>query len=437
MTTRPASILHVDMDAFFASVEALENPALRGKPLIVGGDGRRGVVASCSYEARYYGIKSAMPSVRAKRLCPHAVFVRGNYSRYEFYSRRMHEVFQEFTPIVEGLSLDEAFLDVSGATRLFGTPTEIAHAIRGRIADFGLSASVGVATTKHLAKLASEAAKPRPSKQGPIPGSGVVVIEEHEAQSFLFPLPVRAIWGIGPRTAERLVSAGIVTVGDIAQCSLDRLTAILGDHSATRLKDLAANRDDRAVEPHHEAKSVGHEQTFSHDQTTVEDVHRELARLADAVASRLRSSHVVGRTITVKVRFGDFRTYTRAKTIDTPTANGLKILRTAEALCAEFDVSRGIRLLGISMSKLAPANEQLDLMATPSTDETLDVVVDGIRSRFGESAVMPGLVAGVTGRGVLKRGERQWGPNAGDEKPHDDGPGDGSEGPRINSGGKG
>ena len=410
------------MDSFFASVEALEDPSLRNRPLIVGGDGTRGVVASCSYEARAYGIRSAMPSSRAKRLCPHAKFVNGRYHLYEKYSRQMHEVFARFTPLIEGLSLDEAFLDVTGSQRLFGTPTEIGWAIRDALfEDLGLHASVGVASTKHVAKLASVAAKPKATKGGPVGALGVLTVPADQALDFLHPLPVRAIWGVGPKAGDKLATIGIFTVGELANADIDRLRKALGVASAEHLYALAWNRDDREVVVERGAKSVGHEQTYATDLSTREQVHRQFVRLADAVSTRLRKQGQAGRTITIRIRYASFETITRSKTLPKPTANAQTMVEVAEAVTATLDFSVGIRLAGISVSNLAPYEEtgQLSLGADPAEQDDdepdprrnqLDQAIDVIRARYGDTAVVPGQLVEADGPRVLRRGQQQWGP---------------------------
>ncbi len=310
------TILHVDMDAFYAAVEVLEEPGLEGRPLIVGGSGPRGVVASASYEARAYGVRSAMPSVQARRLCPHAIFVPGRYDCYAEYSRRIHAIFHSYTPMVEGIALDEAFLDVSGGRRIFGNAVTIAGAIRRRILEeLGLRASVGVATSKFVAKLASEAAKPTASLSGIEEGPGIVVVEPGRELAFLHPKPVEALWGVGPATAARLRRLGVATIGDLARVPRAGLEAAVGTAAGRHLHDLAWGRDDRPVQPGRDIKSVGHEQTYAHDRDDSGELHREVVRMAEAVAGRLRAGGVAGRTVTLKVRFGDFATITRSQTL--------------------------------------------------------------------------------------------------------------------------
>jgi DNA polymerase IV len=412
---RERAILHVDMDAFYASVEQLVNPKLRNKPLIVGGDGARGVVASCSYEARYFGVRSAMPSSKAKRLCPQAIFVQGSYGLYEKYSREMHAIFKDYTPLIEGISLDEAFLDVTGAQRLFGAPEEIGWQIRDRVREqTGLNVSVGVATTKHVAKLASQAAKPKAAQGKPIPGLGVCAVPASEAITFLHALPVRALWGVGPAAADRLASIGVETVKQLANMPERVIASVLGNASAAHLHELAWNRDDREVIPERVAKSIGHEQTYPKDLHDKADMHRQLVRLIDGVTLRMRAESVVGRTVHLKVRFATFRTITRSRSLKKLTANSPAILHVADELLNAVDTSEGVRLLGVSMSNLEDGTEaeQLQFLDGQEINNELDDTIDLIRQRFGDASVVPSSLVGGKSPGRFQRGERQWGPNA-------------------------
>lgn len=417
------SILHVDMDAFFASVEILEHPELADKPVVVGGSGARGVVASCNYEARRYGIRSAMPSRRAQRLCPRAVFVDGNYGRYEEYSKKMHAILEEFTPLVEMLSIDEAFMDVAGAQRLWGPAEEIAHKVRATIRErLRLSACVGAATTKHLAKIASVDAKPKIVDGRIVVGSGVKVVTPEQTVEYLHPLPIRRLWGVGPKTSERLEHNGIHTVADIARMDMTALRRIAGEAGAEHLAALAANEDDREVVAERGAKSIGHEQTFVADLKTRDEVNTALLRLSDAVASRLRTQQMAARTLSVKIRFADFETISRAFTLEDPAASTAVFSSTAQRLADQIDIARGVRLLGVSVSNLSAARDpesqltlDLKLDGEDADHDRVDEVVDDIRRRFGSAAVMPATLAGNNGRGVLRRGERQWGPSKEDE----------------------
>jgi DNA polymerase-4 len=421
-------ILHVDMDAFYAAVEVLADPSLAGKPVIVGGAGARGVVASCSYEARSYGVRSAMPSLRAKRLCPHAVFVAGRYDLYQEYSRRLHGVLTSFTPLVEGIALDEAFLDVTGGRRLWGSGPEIGAAIRaGVLAETGLWCSVGVAPSKFLAKLASEAAKPRAGPPGspPSPGLGVKVIVPGEELAFLHPLPVEALWGVGPATRRRLDRFGIRTVGDLAALPEATLTGALGESHGRHLHALAWGRDDRPVEPDRAVKSVGHEETYANDHYSRPALREEALRLSDAVANRLREAGVAGRTVTIKVRFASFQTITRSRTVPTPLGGGAAVARVALELLEAVDPSPGVRLLGVSVSNLAPRpGEQLRLGEDGGhegdREPAVARAVDEVRRRFGDTAVGPATLLRGDGLAVKRRGDQQWGPR-------DSGPGNGVE----------
>ncbi len=419
-TSSPRTILHVDMDAFYVAVEVRRRPELAGLPVVVGGTGPRGVVAAASYEARRYGIHSALPSMRAQRLCPSAIFLAGDFAAYEETSRDVHAVFRSFTPLVEGIALDEAFLDVSGATRLFGDGATIAALIRRQVSDeLRLTCSVGVATTKLLAKLASKAAKPTAGPGGVQPGPGVVVVAPGEELAFLHPLPVQALWGVGPATLERLRRLGVATVGDLAGIPEATLVHALGKANGRHLHHLAIGDDDRAVEPDRPVKSISHEQTFARDVDDRAELGLEVVRMADAVAARLRAQRLVGRTVTIKVRFGSFTTITRSVTAHEGLDTGPAIAGAARGLLDGVDPAPGVRLLGVAVSGLAPAvGEQLSL--GDGTDaagwSTATRAVDDVRQRFGPTAIGPASLVGQDGLKLTRRGRQQWGPD------HDDDP---------------
>jgi DNA polymerase-4 len=429
------------MDAFFAAVEVLDDPHLAGRPLVVGGIGRRGVVASCSYEARAFGIRSAMPSGQARRLCPHATFVAGRYDRYAEVSRAIHEIFGRYTPLVEGIALDEAFLDVSGARRLFGpAPTIAARIRRDVLEEVRLACSVGVAATKFVAKLASEAAKPRAALAGTIPGSGVVVVRPGAELAFLHPLPIEALWGVGPATAVRLRRLGVTTVGQLASVPVEALESSVGRASGRHLHQLARAIDLRPVQANQAPKSVGHEETWAYDRYDPADLHLQVVRMADAVAARMRRAGVTGRTVTLKVRFGDFRTVTRSQTLATGVDSGPTLAKVGAGLLARIDPSAGVRLLGLSVSSLVPGRAvstgaagqagQAVLGADPGEQMVLDLhlerdgpdagtpagwqaatgAVDEVRRRFGEAAVGPAALLVGSRLRLKRRGDTQWGP---------------------------
>ena len=408
------TILHVDMDAFFVSVELLRRPELRGRPVVVGGTGDRGVVAAASYEARAYGIFSAMPSARARRLCPSAEFLPGDHAHYGEVSERVMAIFRAYTRLVEPISLDEAFLDVTGARRSTGDGATVARRIRTEVQEReGLTCSVGVAPSKMLAKLASEAAKPRVSTNGPAPGSGVHVVAPGDELAFLHPLPARALWGVGPATLARLERLGVRTVGDIAGLPEPALVASLGAAHGRHLAHLSRAIDPRPVEPDQPLKSIGHEETFSADRYEADELRRDVVRMADAVAWRLRRGGFAGRTVTLKVRFSDFQTITRSSTLAATVDDGPAIARTALSLLAEVDPRPGVRLLGVSVSGLvAGAASQLsfDDAAAPDWHEASGAV-DAIRDRFGDRAIGPASAAGPGGLRVPRKGQQQWGPD--------------------------
>lgn len=405
--------LHVDMDAFFAAVELLRRPELAKRPVVVGGTGSRGVVAAASYIARAYGIRSAMPTAQARRLCPQAVFIAGDHARYAEVSQRLMQLFGEVTPLVEPLSLDEAFLDVRGALHGEDKAADIARELRSRVhAETGLTCSVGVSVNKFLAKLATERAKPRPSLNGPVFGPGVHVIPVGGELDFLHPLDVRELWGVGPATASRLSQIGIETVGDLAAQPLERLAKSLGEASARHLRRLAVGVDERPVEPQRELKSVGHEETFPSDLFDRGLLAGRLVRMADSVAARLRAAGMAGRTVTLKARFADFVTLTRSVTLRRPVDSTGAI---ADAACGLLDGivdERGIRLLGVSVSRLGERiAEQLSFDDFDRRSE-IDETIDEIRSRFGDAAVAPAsLVRPGFGIDRITRGGQQWGPD--------------------------
>src|SRR5256884_44933 len=357
------TILHIDLDAFYASVEQLADPSLRGRPVIVGGLGRRGVVAAASYEARKYGVHSAMPMGRARRACPDGVFLAPRFDAYGDASRSVMAILREVTPLVEPLALDEAFLDVGGARRLHGSAPEIAVALRRRVlAETGLVASVGVASTKFVAKLASDLAKP----------DGMLVVEAGTEIDFIHPLEVRRLWGVGPKTGERLAHLGARPPGALAPLSEETLFAPLGHGHARHLHSLAWNREERPVEPERAVKSIGHEETFPTDITERGVLGREVLRMAERVAERLRDARRMGRTVQLKLRYKDFRTITRSRTLPEPTNLAAEIAAVARALLDAVEIGAGIRLLGVAMQQLHALDGQDD-GAGPHDQLPLDI----------------------------------------------------------------
>ncbi|QOC91057.1 DNA polymerase IV [Micromonospora craniellae] len=376
-------ILHVDMDAFFASVEVRHRPELRGRAVVVGGVGPRGVVSSASYEARRYGVRSAMPTMRARVLCPHAVFLPPDFSRYSAASRAVMQIFRDITPLVEPLSLDEAFLDVAGARRLFGPPAAIARRIRERVAaEQELTCSVGVASSKFVAKLGSTRAKP----------DGLLVVPAAQVLDFLHPLPVAALWGVGERAEQSLLRLGLRTVGDLAQAPLGMLRTAVGAAAATHLHELAWGRDSRRVSPEHAEKSVGAEVTFDVDVHDPTEIRRTLLALAEKVGGRLRAGGQVGRTVSLKVRMADFRTVSRSRTLDVPTDVAREMFDTAWSLYTALAPGEQIRLVGVRAEGLTPADEtprQLALGAPERGWREAEVAADAAAARFGRSVIGP------------------------------------------------
>jgi DNA polymerase-4 len=377
------TILHVDMDAFYASVELLEHPDLVGTPVIVGGGGR-GVVLSATYEARAMGVHSAMPMSRARRVCPQATILEPHFERYTAISAAVRSIFDSVTPIVEPLSLDEAFLDVSGAVRRMGSPARIGDTIRARVADEqGITCSVGVATTKFVAKLATNHAKP----------DGLFVVPADGVVAFLHPLPVGALWGVGAKTEEQLHRLGLRTVGDIARTPVRTLQRALGQSAGAHLADLAWGRDQRRVVPDEPDRSVGAEETFAHDVDDPDVIHRELLRLSEKVTARMRRGGHVGRTVALKVRFADFTTITRSRTLTSPTDVAQEVYAVARALYDALGLERTrIRLVGVRMEQLGRRQEQARQLTLGEPDQgwrEAEVAIDAATARFGSQALRP------------------------------------------------
>ena len=395
-----ATILHADLDAFFASVELLDRPELRGKPVIVGHRSARSVVTAATYEARRYGVNSAMPMATALRRCRHAIVLEPHFDRYRHWSAVFFEVCRSTTPLVEVVGLDEGFLDVAGATRAVGTPKAAASLLRERVrAETGLVCSVGAAGSKFVAKLASSRAKP----------DGLLVIPVAETVAFLHPLPVSALWGVGGRTEERLRSRGISTVGDLAHAPEALLRRALGDASARHLHDLAWGIDARRVSVDREEKSIGHEVTFASDVASIEALRREALRISDELGARLRRAGVAARTVAIKVRWEDFTTVTRSATLADPTDSGRELYRTALGLLdalvgRDGEAMRPVRLFGVRGEQLtsrAPSALWDDGAGWRDTED----VIDAARERFGRAAIRPASLLGGAG-GTDRRDSR-------------------------------
>lgn len=373
-----AGILHVDMDAFYASVEVRDDPSLRGKAVIVGSPEARGVVSSATYEARRYGVHAAMPVARAMRLCPHAVIVPPHFDRYVETSGRVMDLFREVTPLVEPLSIDEAFLDVRGARRLWGSPGHIARMLRARVRErTGLTCSIGAAATKHVAKMASTMSKP----------DGLLIVAAADTDAFLAPLPVRSLWGVGPKAAEALQARGIRLVQDILDTPPRVLERTLGAASGHAVWELAHGRDARAVQPERVEKSVGHEETFRTDIADPVVLRAELRRLADRVGARLREAGWQAHTVSIKIRFADFSTVTRSVTLPEPTAVGQRIGVAAVELFDALARPLPVRLVGVRAERLAAAVDAPVLWDDDEGWRRVEGALDDAAARFGAGAV--------------------------------------------------
>jgi DNA polymerase-4 len=383
--TKEATILHADVDAFFAAVEQRDAPQLRGRPVIVGA----WVVLAASYEAKAHGVRTAMSVARARRLCPGATVVEPRMSAYAEASKAVYRVFDDTTPLVEGMSIDEAFLDVRGLGRLSGTPTEIAKRLRGDVRErVGLPITVGIARTKFLAKVASGVAKP----------DGLLVVPPDGELAFLHPLPVERLWGVGPVTARKLRALGLTTVGEVAQLSEAALIALLGPASGRHLHALAHNRDRRPVQVRRRRRSIGAQRALGRSPRSLDDVDAALVALVDRVTRRMRAAGRVGRTVVLRLRFADFSRATRSHTLPYATANTETILITARALLAiamPMIERRGITLVGAAVSNLEDGRAfQLALAIDGHSSDALDAALDEVRQRFGSTAITRGVLLG-------------------------------------------
>ena len=372
-------ILHIDMDAFFASVEQRDHEEYRGKPVIVGGLGPRGVVSTASYEARKFGVHSAQAMAIARRLCPDAIFLHPDHARYSDVSRQIFSILSRFSPVIEPLSIDEGFLDLTGMERLMDNPRTYGEGIKRAVREeTGLTASVGVAPNKFLAKLASDMEKP----------DGLVVIRPEDVDEVLAPLPVSRIFGVGKKTEARLAALGFKTIGQLAAADRGKLAHALGDRMTAQLLALAHGLDDRPVEPRRVAQSIGREETFDEDIRSPEEAERVLLALSEEVGWRLRRSGLFARTITLKIRLGSFDTFTRQQTLPDPIAYDEDIFREAQTLFRAFSVpsGQGIRLLGVSAGNLSEGGE-VSLFDDHEKKDRLYGAIDSLKRRFGEGVV--------------------------------------------------
>jgi DNA polymerase IV len=430
------AILLVDMDSFFASVEVRDDPSLRGKPVVVGGDGGRGVVASCTYEARKFGVRSAMPMATAKRLCPDAVVLPGRMGVYAAISRELKAILVDHSPLVEPLGLDEAFVDVTGSKNLLGTPYEIAHSIRRRIAEeLHLNCGIGVGPSKSIAKLASRDAKPKIANGRIEPGPGVYVVLDDEVRSYLDRFNVRALYGVGPATAKTLANLGIERVSELAAMEPEILSRHVGHAHAHSLIALARGEDPRPVVADQASKSIGNEETYAADISERSELEGRLRHLAVGISGALRTQDRRARTITVKVKFADFRQVTRSHTLVAGIDDHVAIESVATALLGSLDVEEGVRLLGISTSNLESSDVpvQLQLVVDDELDDpgaraailqferaALDDAVDEIRARFGRHVVGTASMLDKGAINVPTQRTAPFGPGSGGPRTYDD-----------------